>query len=121
MTHRFNSRAEAELLGKRIRDERVSRNLSLIGLGKLSSTHHSQILRIERGEMVTANKAVQRICTALGISIHDAQNTGLTPAARIERLLSNSPEFESLVTRLIGELEDLAMRSKLPTIPPSSH
>lgn len=111
MAQRFNSKLDAQLLGRRLRAARKARGETLISLAVATGVHHSQISRIERGEVVTLNKNVQKICEFL----NETDDPFLLAAAptlgqRVDRLLLAAPENEEVLRVLVEALE--ALRAK---------
>ena len=58
-------------IGKKLRDKRLSKNLSQINLASDANIPESQIGRIERGEINTTIGTLYKICHALGIEVKE--------------------------------------------------
>lgn len=58
-------------VGKKLREKRLSKNLSQINLASDANIPESQIGRIERGEINTTIGTLYKICVALGIDISE--------------------------------------------------
>ncbi len=59
----------AKILGKRIRNYRTTLGLSQEKLAELSGCHHTYIGQIERGEKNATIESIEKISTALGVSL----------------------------------------------------
>lgn len=107
MTQRLNA-AEALQLGKRIRQARVSKAMTLEALGASARVHHSQVSRIEKGHARLVSKNISKICRFLQISpfteISEEQQALLS---RVQRLICASPSTELVLARLVDALEEL--------------
>lgn len=111
MAQRFNSKLDAQLLGRRLRTARREQGYTLESLACEVGVHHSQISRIERGEVATLNRNVQKICEFLG-EPHDPLVLAAVPTLgqRIDMLLLAAPENEEVLRVLVEALE--ALRAK---------
>jgi transcriptional regulator with XRE-family HTH domain len=58
-------------VGKKLREKRLSKNLSQVMLANDANIPESQIGRIERGEINTTIGTLFKICTALGIDFKE--------------------------------------------------
>lgn len=106
MATRINSPIQARALGERLRNERLTRKLSLQDLGKITGVHHSQISRFERGAAVTFSVNLQKICTELMIGLTPKKAGEQMPLGhRVEALLRASPASEVAVDALVSALE----------------
>lgn len=110
MTQRLNA-TEALQLGRRIRETRAERALTLKDLGAKTHVHHSQLSRIEQGRITLVSKNILTICTFLQIPILpetcDSQEILIS---RVKRLISASPSTEPVLARLLDALEELVRR-----------
>ncbi|MNF67303.1 anaerobic benzoate catabolism transcriptional regulator [compost metagenome] len=61
-------------VGKKLREKRLSKNLSQINLASDANIPESQIGRIERGEINTTIGTLYKICAALGIEVSELIN-----------------------------------------------
>ena len=59
----------AKILGQRIRNYRTSAGLSQEKLAELSGCHHTYIGQIERGEKNATIESIEKISSALGVSL----------------------------------------------------
>ncbi len=109
MTKRFNTSDEAKRLGQRLRSARKSKGLTLTNVASKAHVHHGQISRIERGQMVTLGKNVQKICKFLGVPppLGAPEATRSRIGARIDALVHALPASEPAIVRLIDALEEL--------------
>lgn len=61
----------SEKFGKRVREIRLKKNMSQGDLAKILDVHPTYISGIERGIRNMALKNIERLATALGVSIND--------------------------------------------------
>lgn len=112
MAARFKSKLEAKLTGDRIRAARRSRHLTLKKLAEKTKVHHSQISRMEHGQVETLSKNVQKICKYLQVNLDYAAIEPPTPAAsirnRIEEFLGKSPANAEVLRTLLDAVELLS-------------
>lgn len=59
-----------ELFGKRARERRESREISLRGMGRRLGVRHSYVAQIEKGEHAPTLDTVERVAEALGVPPH---------------------------------------------------
>ena len=59
----------AKILGQRIRSRRTAKGWSQEKLAELSGCHHTYIGQIERGEKNATIESIEKISTALGVSL----------------------------------------------------
>lgn len=98
---------DAKQVGCRIALARKKRGMTLKGLGFAVGVHHSQISRIERGQVRLIGKNMQKICTFLGVDLmgdNTAQPAGAF-MARAEALFQEWPESEAVLNTLMDALE----------------
>lgn len=109
MAERFNTSDDAKRLGQRLRNARKNKGLTLLHVATRVHVHHGQISRIERGQMATFGKNVQKICAFLGVrSAFGAPEAARRPlGARIDALVHALPASEPAIVRLIDALEEL--------------
>ena len=114
MAERFNTSDEAKRLGQRLRDARKNSGYTLLSVANKVHVHHGQISRIERGQMVTFGKNVQKICKFLGVfpwigaKEHNQNDLG----DRINALVTALPASESAIIRFIDAMEVLVAVKK---------
>ncbi|MNJ40975.1 helix-turn-helix protein [compost metagenome] len=98
---------DAKQVGCRIALARKKRGMTLKGLGFAVDVHHSQISRMERGEVRLVGKNMQKICTFLGLD--PLEESAAAPAgaliARAEALLHEWPESEAVLKAMMDALE----------------
>jgi len=113
MAQRFNSKFEAVLLGQRLRAARKSNGYTLTSLAEIVGVHHSQISRIERGEMETVNTNLQKLCKYLGVPYGAYFVPLLTPTLgqRVDQLMLSAPENEGALRMLVEALEALMAKT----------
>lgn len=109
MAERFNTSNDAKRLGQRLRNARKRKGLTLLVVAAKARVHHGQISRIERGQMATLGKNVQKICKVLGVpaSLGVSEETRSRLGARIDALVHALPASEPAIVRLIDALEEL--------------
>lgn len=112
MAQRFNSKLDAATLGRRLRKARKSRGMTLISAAYAAGIHHSQLSRMERGEMATANNNLQKICKYFDEPYEKylTPSSALSLGERIDQLILDSPEKEPAFRKLVEALEALATR-----------
>ncbi|EKJ8514541.1 helix-turn-helix domain-containing protein [Pseudomonas aeruginosa] len=110
MAQKFNSKPDISTLGIQLRKARKARGMTLTSLSEEVGVHHSQISRMERGEVVTANKSLQKICKFLGVAFERYLEpaSSLSLGERVEQLLRVSPENEPALRKMVEALEILA-------------
>ena len=59
----------AKILGQRIRNYRTAKGLSQEKLAELAGCHHTYIGQLERGEKNATIESIEKISTALNISL----------------------------------------------------
>lgn len=98
---------DAKQVGCRIALARKKRGMTLKGLGFAVGVHHSQISRIERGQVRLIGKNMQKICIFL--ELEPMGDSTAKPAdtfiARAEALLQEWPESEAVLSTLMDALE----------------
>ena len=60
-----------ELFGKKVREARLSRDLSQEALAELAGLHRTYISLVERGKRNISLRNVDALARALGVSIHE--------------------------------------------------
>ncbi len=110
MAQRFNSELDAVMLGKQLRKARKSRDLTLLAVAYAVGIHHSQLSRMERGEMATANHNLQKICKYLSVPYERylVPSSSLSLGERVDQLILGAPENEPALRKLVEALEALA-------------
>ncbi|WP_440063139.1 helix-turn-helix domain-containing protein [Pseudomonas syringae] len=113
MGKKFNSLSDVALVGDQIRQARLSKGLTLVGLGRAVNVHHSQISRYERGQMSSVGKNLHKICTFLQIGDYPLEYpTGTASLGRkVDELLRVAPGCEPAVRKLIEAVEELIAAS----------
>lgn len=95
-------------LANRIHSERLRRGLTLVELGSACGVHHSQLSRIEKGNVTRVSKNIKKICTFLQIELTESTST---PKAnlllRVERLITASNSSARAIESLVTALEEL--------------
>lgn len=109
MAKHFNTSDDARRLGQRLREARKNKGLTLLDVADKVHVHHGQISRIERGQMITLGKNVQKICKFLGVPplIGAPGPVRSHLGARIDALVTALPASESAIVRLIDAMEAL--------------
>ncbi|KPX59596.1 MULTISPECIES: helix-turn-helix domain-containing protein [Pseudomonas syringae group] len=122
MGKKFNSLSDVALVGARIRQARLSKGLTLVGLGRAINVHHSQISRYERGQMSSAGKNLHKICTFLQLGDDPIEYpTGTASLGRkVDELLRVAPGCEPAVRKLVEAFEELIAASLPASISASS-
>ena len=100
-------------VGQRIRSYRTEKGLSQEKLAELSGCHPTYIGQVERGEKNATIECIERITTALGISLSklfeklgDQEREGKEiPLACYEFLLSKSKEEQEQLYMLLLEID----------------
>lgn len=78
-------------VGKRIQEERLKRNLSLLQLSHLSNVSLSHLNRVENGLRSIGIECLLKICSALSISVLD-----VLPLERVGHLRTNGERFDKI-------------------------
>lgn len=109
MSQRFNSHSVATRLGAQVRASRLRRGLSLCALGNAVGVHHSQISRLERGQVATLSPNVQKICKYLSVEAPPvyAAKASVDLAGRVETLRRAVPEAGRVLEALLVVLEEM--------------
>ncbi|HEC1609938.1 TPA: helix-turn-helix transcriptional regulator [Pseudomonas aeruginosa] len=112
MAQRFNSKLDATMLGRRLRKARKSKGMTLTSAASAAGVHHSQLSRMERGEMITANNNLQKICKYFDEPYEKylVPSSSLSLGERVDQLILDSPENEPALRRLVEALEALSIR-----------
>lgn len=109
MTKKFNMYS-AQQIAKLIRQERISRGLTLVELGVACGVHHSQLSRIEHGKVVFVSKNMEKICTFLQITPEVLDKEKCFPLiSRVESIIASSKASEHAIESLITALEELTV------------
>ena len=103
----------AKVLGQRIRNHRTAQGLSQERLAELSGCHPTYIGQIERGEKNATLESIEKISTALNISLSklfenlDVRKDGVRdiPLACYEFLLEKSKEEQEQIYRILLEMD----------------
>ncbi len=102
----------AKVIGQRIRNYRTQQNLSQEELAELSGCHTTYIGQIERGEKNATMESIDKITTALHVSIsqlfeklgEDEENESI--ALKCYELVSaKSPAEQELLYRMLLEID----------------
>ena len=109
MAERFNTSDDARRLGQRLRNARENKGLTLLNVADNVHVDHSQISRIERGQMITLGTNVQKLCKFLGVipSVGAPGPAYSDLGARIDALVAALPASESAIVRFIDAMEAL--------------
>lgn len=103
------NRIQAVDLAICIRKARKARGLTLVEMGLRCGTHHSQLSRIERGQILNVSNNLLSICKFLQVPlpgpINDAHAQLLS---RVRRMLEVSTMNERLIENLVATLEQLS-------------
>ena len=106
---------DAKQIGCRIALARKKRGMTLESLGLAVGVHHSQISRIERGQVRLVGKNMQKICTFLGLE--PMGESTVEPAdsftARAEALIQEWPEGGEVLNTLMDALEMALARKRV--------
>ena len=100
-------------VGQRIRSYRAEKGLSQEKLAELSGCHPTYIGQVERGEKNATIECIERITTALGISLSklfeklgDQEREGKEiPLACYEFLLSKSKQEQEQLYKILFEID----------------
>ena len=103
----------AKVVGQRIRNHRTSAGLSQEKLAELSGCHPTYIGQLERGEKNATLESIERIATALGISLSklfeklDDQDDGekSIPLACYEFLSAKSKDEQEQLFKILLEMD----------------
>ncbi|MBE6694850.1 MAG: helix-turn-helix transcriptional regulator [Ruminococcaceae bacterium] len=103
----------SKILGKRIRNYRTAMGLSQEKLAELSGCHHTYIGQIERGEKNATIESIQKIASALNISLSklfeklDAkkENVRDIPLECYELLSEKNAKEQEQIFRIILEID----------------
>ncbi len=114
MAQKFNSKPDTAALGIQLRKARKTKGLTLKQLADTVGVHHSQLSRMERGEVATANKNLQKTCRFLGVHFEKylTPTSSLSLGERVDQLLLTTPENEPALRKLVEALEALASPSR---------
>ncbi len=103
----------AKILGQRIRNYRTSKHLSQEKLAELAGCHSAYIGQIERGEKNATIESIEKICTALNISLsklfenlgcHESEKRNI-PLACYEFLLSKTAAEQEQIYNILLEMD----------------
>lgn len=118
MTSRFKSAGAAALLGESLRVAREKALISRLALARELCVDRSQISKIERGQMLMVSANVQKLCKRLGVRTDpfvakslDVPNLLESRAYRIQALLGEGAQSDSVVNQLFDALEAFARAS----------
>ena len=103
----------SKILGKRIRNYRTAIGLSQEKLAELSGCHHTYIGQIERGEKNATIESIQKIASALNISLSklfeklDAKKESVRniPLECYELLSEKNAKEQEQIFRIILEID----------------
>lgn len=103
----------AKVVGKRIRNYRIAQGLSQEKLAELSGCHPTYIGQIERGEKNATVESIEKIATALNVSLSTlfeklgAKETGARniPLECYEFLSSKTKEEQDRMYRILLEID----------------
>lgn len=103
----------SKILGKRIRNYRTAMGLSQEKLAELSGCHHTYIGQIERGEKNATIESIQKIASALNISLSklfeklDAKKESVRniPLECYELLSEKNAKEQEQIFRIILEID----------------
>lgn len=107
----------AKILGQRIRNHRTAKKLSQEKLAEISGCHPTYIGQIERGEKNATIESIEKISSALGVSLSalfekiGAQETESSniPLLCYELLSSKTKEDQEHIYRILIELDKYKM------------
>ena len=105
--------AIAKILGQRIRNHRTAQGLSQEQLAELSGCHPTYIGQIERGEKNATIESIERIATALNVSLSKlfeklgTEEDGMRniPLECYEFLSAKTKEEQDHIYRILLEME----------------
>ena len=100
-------------IGQRIRNYRTSQGLSQEKLAELSGCHHTYIGQIERGEKNATVESIEKISSALGVSLStlfeklgsEGTRQNDIPLELYEMLSSKTKEEQEQFYRIITDIE----------------
>ena len=102
-----------KLIGQRIRNYRTQQGLSQEKLAELSKCHPTYIGQVERGEKNATLESIERISTALGISlsklfekIGDDYSSSNIPLKCYEFLSAKSKSEQEQLYRMLIEIDE---------------
>ena len=103
----------AKILGKRIRNHRTAKGLSQEKLAELSGCHPTYIGQIERGEKNATVESIEKIATALNVSLSNLfEKLGAAdgavqsiPLECYELMLSKSKAEQEQILRILIEID----------------
>lgn len=102
----------AKLIGQRIRNYRMQQGLSQEKLAELAGCHPTYIGQLERGEKNATIESIEKIATALNISLSTlfeklgGNNTDVSiPLECYEFLSAKSPEEQKQLYRILLEMD----------------
>jgi transcriptional regulator with XRE-family HTH domain len=107
MTQNINRQIDVKQLGRRIKAQRETRNLTLKMLGEAVGVHYTQISRIERGDSVLMSKNLQKICNYLGLSTTFECPTTQSQELKqkLEMLVRTWPQSEPLLWNILDSVQ----------------
>ena len=103
----------AKILGQRIRNYRTAKGLSQEKLAEISGCHHTYIGQLERGEKNATIESIEKIATALNISLsklfenlgsHEDETRNI-PLECYEFLLQKTKEEQEHIYRILLEMD----------------
>jgi transcriptional regulator with XRE-family HTH domain len=109
MAERFKTSDDAARLGAQMRSVRKSKGFTLIHVSKCTGVDAGQLSKLERGQMATASKNVQKVCIFLRIPAA----TGNLPPTRagglLDELVAGLPGSEPAVARLVAAIQEVVL------------
>ena len=103
----------AKILGQRIRNYRTAKGLSQEKLAELSGCHHTYIGQLERGEKNATVESIEKISSALGISLStlfekldsQGEEARSIPLECYEFLSAKTKEEQEHIYRILLEMD----------------
>lgn len=103
----------AKIIGQRIRNYRIQKGLSQEKLAELSGCHSTYIGQLERGEKNATLESIERITSALGISLSklleklsgEEKDSNDIPLACYEFVLTKSKDEQAQLYKILLEAD----------------
>jgi len=109
MAERFKTHDDAARLGARMRYVRKNKGFTLVHVAEQTGVDPGQLSKLERGQMATVSRNVQKVCEFLCIPTTTGNSLPTRVGSLLDELVAGLPGSEPAIERLVNAIHELAL------------
>jgi len=109
MAERFKTPGDAVRLGVSMRSARKKRRMTITYVAEQTGVDAGQLSKMERGQMATASKNVQKVCNFFQIPATTGKASQTRVGSMLDQLIDDLPGSEPAVARLVAAIQEMVL------------